>query len=105
MKSKKRFFFTLPKTSFVSFVFLFFFIFWYAVFFLCLSSFSPHTETGKVVSYRDIIVCAVSKGDLLKELWCAVISPTSVRSARAGACNWVGVGGAGLPVCSDFIDY
>lgn len=37
-------------------------------------------------------MCAVSKGDLLKELWCAVISPTSVRTARAGAYG----GGGGL---------
>lgn len=43
-------------------------------------------------SYKDTIVGAVSKGDLSKELWCAVISPTSVRTARADACDWLRVG-------------
>lgn len=43
-------------------------------------------------SYKDTIVGAVSKEDLSKELWCAVISPTSVGTARADACDWPRVG-------------
>lgn len=60
--------------------------------FFCLRLSPPqhthiYTDRGKGVSYRDTIVCAASKGDLLKELWCAAISPTSVRTTCAGACN------------------
>lgn len=38
--------------------------------------------TGRRGHYKDTIVGAVSKGDLSKELWCAAISPTSVRTLQ-----------------------
>lgn len=98
---------SFSRTSFVSFNSLFFFFcfFFFAVpFSFSVWGFTPHTERSKGVSYRDTIVCAVSKGDLLKELWCAVISPTSVMTARADACDQGGWRGAGLTTCSGFID-
>lgn len=84
------------------------FLCFFVIFFLLFETL-PHTNTqrGKGLSYRDTIVCAVSKGDLLKELWCAVISPTSVRTAHADACDR-GRGGwdrgrAVLTTCSGFM--
>lgn len=75
------FFFSLSRMSFVSFN-----VFFQHCFLLVFQT-HTHTHRCKGVSYRDTIVCAVSKGDLLKELWCAVISPTSVNSTHAGACD------------------
>lgn len=54
----------------------------------------------RVFSYRDIIVCAVSKGDLSKEIICAVVSPTSVRDACADV--WVSGGAGGGPGSSHY---
>lgn len=51
-------------------------------------------------SYRDIIVCAVSKGDLSKEIICAVVSPTWVRDARADV--WMSGGAGGGPGSSRY---
>lgn len=71
--------------------------------FYCFKHMHTHTHTDvRGVSYRDTIVCAVSKGDLFGGLWCAVISPTSVNSTHAGAYNQGGWE-AGLTTCSSFL--
>lgn len=122
--------FTLPPDQTLSHLaavsLLFFFIFALS-FFLFRSRLNPFTQThthshtqikreretvGAGGSYKDTIVGAVSKGDLSKELWCAVISPTSVGTARADACDWLRVGWftggegveGGLAASLDFIE-
>lgn len=45
-------------------------------------------------------MCAVSKGDLSKEIICAVVSPTSGRDARADV--WMSGGAGGGPGSSRY---